>query len=99
MKCKTKTKVANPVFTIWIGNHNSQKLNIFISDLRTKINKWLFSKERTWIECTPNDMIVAMFLADKEGANCTYEKKDFPELSRLLSLDIKNHMNRIEVKK
>lgn len=99
MKKYKQYDATNPIFTIWIGNERSQKLDVFISDLRTKMNKWLFSKERTWIQNTPNDYIVSLFLADKDGANCTYNKNDFPELSRLLSLDIRNHMNRLEVSK
>lgn len=90
-------KATNPIFTIWIGNQTSQKVDVFISDLRTKMKKWLFAKDRAWIQQTPNDNIVALFLADKDGANCSWEKKDFPELSRLLSIEIRNHSNRLEV--
>lgn len=31
--------------------------------------------------------------------NCSWDKKDFSELSRLLSLDVREHSNRIENKK
>lgn len=92
MKKYQQYEATNPIFTIWIGNQTAQKLDVFTSDLRNLMKKWLFKKETIWLQSTPNDMIVAMFLADKDGANCTYNKKDFPELSRLLSLDIKKHL-------
>jgi hypothetical protein len=92
---KKKVIIANPTFEIFYGNDKDKSATVFISDIKNVFNKWLFKRDRDWIVYSPYEIVVCTFLADKDGMNCSWHKKDFDEIVRLCVKNIKEHSNRI----
>lgn len=88
-----KEIVVNPTFEIFYGNNLDKKAIVFISDIKNVFKKWLFKRSIDWLINLPYETVVSVFLSDKDGMNCQWHKKDFNEIVRLCTKNIKERIN------
>jgi hypothetical protein len=93
-----KEKGVNQVFKFWVENKLSQERNFFVSDIRQLFQKWLLTKEISWLKYYSSQDVVLSFISDKNGLNAVHDLKDTDEIVRMLKPDYKNIVNGINPK-
>lgn len=86
----------NLTFNFWVENKKSEKRVYFAADLRQAFNKWLKTKEKSWLVYYSLEMIIRDFIATKNGGlNAVGDEKQFDNLYRILKLEYNKFRNEV----
>lgn len=88
-----KENEVNPSFKFYISHDLKRPVQIWISQLKTRFQKWLLTKDVSYIESQTDAMHVSFFIS--HWLNYGYNSKDLPELVRLMKKDINTAIEKL----